>query len=188
MKRAEFTKNLMALGLCPHLICNPGLSAGNRKDLKDKFSADQASDEPTFIENWLMDLLDSMEKTIDRETQVKIIEGCGRGCFIRHQFKRDIAEKGKGNLDNLIKAYAQNYEIWRDGDEVHIRYGEISSRCYCPVVQNIPAKPGDLHCECTRSTHQAMFETALGRPMHVEIVESLRRGGKTCHFRVDVSA
>ncbi len=42
----------------------------------------------------------------------------------------------------------------------------------------------DVHCECTRATHQAVFETALGRPFRVEIVESLRRGGKTCHFIV----
>ena len=178
----------MALGLCPHLICKPDLTAhGSGKSLTGA-ETDNPGTEPSFIENWLTDLLESMEKTIDRETRVRIIEGCGRGCFIRHQFKRDIAEQGKGNLENLIKAYSQNYEIWRDGDEVHIRYGEVSSRCYCPVVQNIPPKPDDLHCECTRSTHQAMFETALGKPMKVEIVESLRRGGKTCHFKVDVSA
>jgi hypothetical protein len=45
-----------------------------------------------------------------------------------------------------------------------------------------PPKPDDLHCECTRTTHQSIFETALGRPIKVDVVETLRRGGKTCHF------
>ena len=57
-----------------------------------------------------------------------------------------------------------------------------SKRCYCPVVRDRPAKPSDLHCECTRATHQSIFEAALGRPVPVEVVETLRRGGKTCHF------
>jgi len=30
------------------------------------------------------------------------------------------------------------------------------------------------------------FETALGKLVKVEILESFRRGGKTCHLLVDV--
>jgi len=41
--------------------------------------------------------------------------------------------------------------------------------------------------KCTRATHQAIFETALQRPFKVDIVESLRRGGMTCHFAVRLS-
>ena len=65
---------------------------------------------------------------------------------------------------------------------MHIRYGEVSKQCYCPVVKTRAPKDDDLHCECTRSTHQSIFETALGRPVRVEVLETLRRGGKTCHF------
>jgi len=43
---------------------------------------------------------------------------------------------------------------------------------------------GDLHCECTRATHQTVFEAALGRALPVEILETVRRGGTTCHFLV----
>ena len=87
----------------------------------------------------------------------------------------------------LIAAYSKNFEIWKEGRTVHIRYGKVFARCYCPVVQNIPPKPEDLHCACTRATHQTIFETALGRPINVFIKESLRWGGRTCHFLVDVS-
>ncbi len=73
--------------------------------------------------------------------------------------------------------------LLRPVEAVHVRYGEVSSRCYCPVVQERPGTTNDLHCECTRATHQSIFETALGRPVEVEILETLRRGGRTCHFR-----
>jgi hypothetical protein len=138
--------------------------------------------ERDFVLHWVSDLLDTMDAELPEATRIRLIEGCGRGCFRRHEFKREIARKGQGDVEKLIEAYRANFEAWREGDAVHVRYGEVSARCYCPVVQDRPARPGDLHCECTRATHQAVFEAALGRPVKVEVVESLRRGGKTCHF------
>jgi hypothetical protein len=57
-------------------------------------------DDMDFVANWLNDLMNTMESTLDRETQVRLLEGCGRECFNRHQFKRDIAAEGKGDLTN----------------------------------------------------------------------------------------
>jgi hypothetical protein len=140
--------------------------------------------ENEFIQNWFTDLMGAMETELDRETRIRLIEACGRGCFRRFDFKQEIARQGQGSLENLINAYKRNFEIWREGSRVHIRYGEVSSGCYCPAARFRPARPDDLHCECTRTTHQTIFETALGRPFHVEVAESVRRGGKTCHFVV----
>jgi hypothetical protein len=176
MNRSQFVLKLAALGICPFVIQK--LNAGDTNS--------DINEPPTFIENWLTDLLNTMEKTIDRKTQEKIIEGCGRGCFNRHQFKKDIAVKGEGNIDKLIEAYKANFEIWKAEEGIHIRFGETSSRCYCPVVKNIPPKQNDLHCECTKATHQSIFETALNRQIKVSILETLRRGGKTCHFLVKI--
>ncbi len=151
------------------------------------YTLEQLQKEKQFIQNWLSDLLEGMEATLDRDTRIRLIEACGRGCFNRFDLKQDIARRGQGSLEALMAAYQQNFEIWRDGDRVHIRYGETSPGCYCPAARFRPAQADDLHCECTRTTHQAIFETALGRPFRVEVVESLRRGGKTCHFLVDLS-
>ena len=146
----------------------------------------QRRQEKEFVQNWLSDLLDAMETELDQATRVRLMEACGRGCFNRFDFKQGIASQGQGSLDRLIEAYQRNFEIWRDGDQVHIRYGETSPGCFCPAARYRPAKPGDLHCECTRTTHQTIFETALGRPFKVDILETVRRGGKTCHFVVNL--
>jgi hypothetical protein len=140
--------------------------------------------EKEFLQNWLSDLLDAMETELDDATRVRLFEACGRGCYHRHEFKQEIAQKGQGSLENLIAAYRQNFEIWQEDGLVHIRYGETSPGCYCPAACFRPARANDLHCECTRMTHQTIFETALGRPIKVEVVETVRRGGKTCHFVV----
>lgn len=187
MTRKEYIEKNLKLGLCScaflmggarYDILPPNPSTGPDDELE------VVKNEKKFIENWLIDLLDTMDSELDRETRIRLIEGCGKGCFNRHQFKKDIANDGKGSIDELIEAYKRNFEIWKEGDTVHIRYGETSSKCYCPAAKFKPVKPGDLHCECTRMTHQTIFETAMNRPFKVDILESLRRGGKTCHFLV----
>lgn len=144
--------------------------------------------EKAFLEGWLTDLLDAMQTELDEPTRIRLMAACGRGCFLRHSFKQELAAQGQGNLENLIAALQNNFEAWQADDGVHIRYGETSAHCYCPVLPERAGAPDELHCHCTRATHQTIFETALGRPVQVEILESLRRGGKTCHFLARVQA
>ena len=187
MNRKIFTRKLALLGACPFVIQNltgSDLSISDQEP-DEKYAAIQKQKQ--FVENWLADLLESIDKNLDRDTQEKIVGNCGIECFNRHQFKKDIANTGKDNLDNLIEAYKKNFEIWKEGETIHIRYGEVSKQCYCPAANYRVSKPNDIHCECTRNTHKTIFETALGKPFRVEIAESLRRGGKTCHFIVCLS-
>lgn len=139
--------------------------------------------ERQFVKNWVTDLFEAIDEELDDDMKLKLMAGCGKGCFRRHSFKTDIAKAGKGNVDNLVQAYTKVFEAWREGDAVHIRFGAEVKQCFCPAARYHPAKMmNDLHCECTRACHQAIFETALQRPIKVEVVESVRRGGRTCHF------
>jgi len=186
MKRSQFLRNTcqwISASLAAIFVPGTNANAAQAEAPCDQQLAQQRR-EREFISNWLNDLWDGIDKEVDDKTKVKLIEACGRGCFLRHQFKRDIAAQGQGSVEKLIEAYKKNFEIWREGDLVHIRYGAVTKACYCPVAKYRPIKPNDLHCECTRMTHQSIFETALNRPFKVDVVESLRRGGKNCHFVV----
>jgi hypothetical protein len=162
------------------------INAGNESkgNVMDQQAFEQLQQETIFIQNWLTDLLEGIENQLDREQQIRLFEACGKGCFKRFAFKGALAQQGKGSLEKLIDAYRQYFEIWRADDGIHIRYGETSAGCYCPAARFRPTKAGDLHCECTRMTHQTILETALAKPVQVEIIESVRRNGKTCHFLV----
>lgn len=156
---------------------NPELANATRALAEEKSEND-------FVNHWLTDLFDTIEQTLDEPARVKLLEGCGRGCYRRHEFKQQIAREGAGSVDKLLAAYRHNFEVWRDGDTMHIRYGEKSPGCYCPAAKHRPAQPHDVHCECTRMTHQTICETALGQPVKIDILQSVRRGGQTCHFLV----
>ncbi len=187
MDRKSFTQKLALLGVCPFVIQNLSGSDLTSVTIEQEDKLKALESQKLFVENWLADLLESIVKNLDRETQEKIVGNCGVACFNRFQFKKDIAINGSGDLDKLIESYRKNFEIWKDGNTVHIRYGEVSKSCYCPAANYRPPKPDDIHCECTRNTHKAIFETALGGTFRVDIAESLRRGGKTCHFVVHLS-
>ena len=187
MDRKTFAQKLTLMGLCPFVIQNLAGSEISIAETQQDDKLQVIQSQKQFVENWLADLLESIDKNLDRETQEKIVAYCGLQCFNRHQFKKDIAINSEGNLEKLIENYSKNFEIWKDGETVHIRYGEVSNQCYCPAANYRTPKPNDIHCECTRNTHKAIFETALGRPFRVDIAESLRRGGKTCHFIVHLS-
>ncbi len=146
-----------------------------------------ATGDLAFIQNWLSDLMTAIDTGVDEPTKVRLMSVCGQQCFRRYQFKQDIAAKGKGSVDKLIEAYKSNFEIWREGDQVHIRYGKVSPGCYCPAAKYREPRPNDLHCYCSRATHQAVWETALGHPVKIDILESVRRGAKTCHFLVQLT-
>ncbi len=143
---------------------------------------ERARYESEFTNNWLTDLFEAIDTELERNAQMKLIEACGRGCFRRHAFKRDIATAGKGDLEKLIEAYRTRFSVRRAGDELHIVYG--GGKCFCPAARNRPARPNDLQCECTRATHQAIFESALDRHFEIELVETVRRGGSCCHLVV----
>lgn len=188
MDRKEFFQKSASWGLCACALAFLKPITSSASEEPSSLAPPSASDtEKEFIIHWMNDLMDTMDQVLDRETKIKLIEGCGKSCFNRHQFKKDIAIKGEGSLDKLMEAYKSGFEIWKDNDKVHIRYGEVSQGCYCPAAKTRPIGKDDVFCECTRSTHQTIFETALKRPFKVEVLESVRRGGKTCHFLVHLS-
>lgn len=183
MNRKEFFKGSLALGACASCFLMPVSAISATEVLPDDDDRyKNLLQEKEFIQNWLSDLLETIDENLDEPSKVSLLAGCGRGCFKRHKFKQDIAERGTGDVDKLIESYKSNFEVWKVGNQVHVRYGEVSQGCYCPAAKYRPAKPNDIHCECTRATHQTIFETALGRPIDVKILESVRRGNKTCHF------
>lgn len=181
MERSDFFKTCACLMLSVPVLPALGLPQESRTAAEI-----QLSGERDFIAGWLNDLLSTASASLDRATMVKLIEGCGKGCYARHKFKQDLAVAGKGSVKKLVEAYSKNFEAWEEGKTVHIRYGAISKQCYCPVAKQLPVQADDLMCECTRATHQAVFETALGKPVKAVVAESLRRGGKTCHFILTV--
>ncbi len=182
MERRDFVQKSM--GCCALAVLGAAGPAGAQPLVALEPDWGQQDGEKLFIQNWVSDLMDTLDTEFDEPTKRKLMAGCGRGCFRRHSFKTDIARDAQGERKKLIEAMKRNFEVWEDGDDIHVRFGPVLKKCYCPAANYRPPRKNDLHCYCSRATQQAIFETALGHPVKVEILQSVRRGDPTCHFLV----
>ena len=57
--------------------------------------------------------------------------------------------------------------------------------CFCPLI-GIRYNTPKVVCNCSLGWQQHTWEAILGKPVKVELVESVLRGGKRCVFKIHV--
>ena len=72
-------------------------------------------------------------------------------------------------------------KLTREGDAVTI---VNEGGCICPLVKTLEMEASPNHCLCTTSHLEHLYETALGRPVEVELIETCLRGGDSCTIRI----
>jgi predicted ArsR family transcriptional regulator len=134
-------------------------------------------------ENWITNLMEGLENNVDKETIAKILEQCGRQCQSQSFIKKAkaIYDKSK-NINDFLNKLAQVYKhLHREGNKVYIIY----PKCYCSQVNKIPkGKLSGTYCNCSRGWAKALFEGATGKPIEVNMEESIINGDDQCRFEV----
>lgn len=139
----------------------------------------------TNVVNWVETMLDNSTQLGD-ESGVKLMESCGKSCAERLG-TTEAAKKIRRKLNNTInvdllintfktKVFKESI-IERQGNTILLEY--THSECGCPLVQELNIK-NPMMCNCTRGHTKSIFETLLNRPVEVELVETVLRGGKRC--------
>jgi predicted hydrocarbon binding protein len=131
---------------------------------------------------WIATLLAGLDEQVDAETRVAVLEGCGRTCITDSMVKRAKACRAEARdeaefLDKLGQAWKH---LQREGDEVYVVY----PRCYCPLVKDFSGDLSATWCNCSRGWVKELFEQALGKPVQVDLLQSIRQGDKSCKFQV----
>lgn len=142
-----------------------------------------------WTQGWIKRLMDSVDAQLLPEMRVKLMEANGRACFLsRHP--EDTAHKPE-DLDNLIaglKKWSGEDGVRREGDVIYLRYGKppgaSEPRCLCPLIASGTKALPETYCQCSVGYVKEMFGRAAGKPVRVELTESLLRGGKACRFTV----
>jgi predicted hydrocarbon binding protein len=94
------------------------------------------------------------------------------------------AKKTKTNskdIDEFLVKLSKNWKHLKlDGNRIHVEY----EKCYCPLVRDYHEKLPVTFCNCSRGWLKELFESALEKPVEVKLEKSIKRGDKTCRFRV----
>ena len=149
-----------------------------------------------FAKSWLKRLMNVMDENLDEGTRKKIMENCGKECFCTYNGTAAIPNPGieavDRYLDKLAKLYGKE-NANRDGNKIYFNYVQNpkglkieDGYCLCPLTEDGPEGLSPTYCICSTGYVKEMFERIVGKPVKVELLESLRRGGKKCRFLIRI--
>lgn len=147
-----------------------------------------------FAKTWAGRFLRVMDERLDERTRQGLMEANGRACAIGAYGPAEPAKAiGVDEFVARLAAHVGPENARREGDLVFCSYRQnpeglrtADGYCLCPLVEDGPADLSPTFCHCSVGYVGYMFEKAIGRAVRVELVESVRRGGKACRFAVHV--
>lgn len=177
MDRKQFFKKTVQM-----VLASGSLLLCGRKNFFAQSSTDKPKDShQKFKEDWIASLMKNLDEQFDEETRLKLMESCGRNCARRGAIR--LAESCKGDVEKMVNILAEhlgkeNNSI--EGNTVKVGY----DKCLCELVAEGPERLSDTFCNCSRGWLLEMFETAAGKPVSVELLQSIKRGSSSCRFIV----
>ena len=148
-----------------------------------------------FAQTWAKRMMDNMDAELDEPTRVRLMHANGRSCYRGSRFPKSFAGGVDGFIAAMKKWAGSNPPfIWREGNIVYFNYVQNPAGlkvsdgwCLCPLVEKGPEGLSGSFCECSVGYVTEMFAGIAGKPVRVELLESLKRGGKGCRFKIDLS-
>jgi hypothetical protein len=141
----------------------------------------------TTILNWLSPLIVREEKNLDRAALIKLLQERGQLCCRSLDFRQKLVTDSAGDVDKLVELMGKIVgpeNCRREGDTVQLVYPV--KKCGCGRSPQRDPIPDDPYCECSAANNRTLFEIVSGRPVHVAVTESPRRGGSCCRFAIQL--
>ncbi len=147
-----------------------------------------------FGKRWAGRFMRVLDERLDEKTRRAVMEANGRACAMGAYGPPDATKTIP--LDAFVTKVAQYVgpeNARREGDVVYFNYKQnpdglrlSDGYCLCPLVEDGPADLSPTYCHCSVGYVAYLFEKNVGKPVRVELLESVRRGGKACRFAVHV--
>jgi len=153
-----------------------------------------------FAQEWVRRLMDNVDAVLDPETGARLMQACGRSCYLHGYGVPDRTTPSRDEAEAFLRAIeAQGHQVVRDGDRITVLFGWgrdhqnpeglilSDGYCMCPLVESSTAAVSPTYCQCSVGYVAQTFEHWLGVPAEVELLESLKMGGRDCRFRVEAT-
>ncbi|MGB8957972.1 MAG: hypothetical protein WCC00_03055 [Candidatus Aminicenantales bacterium] len=151
-----------------------------------------------FVDGWVRRFFEAMDKTLDEASRQRLMMANGRSCFAAYAGppKKQPAPDALEKFAAWIAAQGKEKGYSIEGKVISFEFvgsaetGQASPEkvCLCPTAE--AQKAGQIsptYCLCSVGYVKEMHERMLGRPVEVELVDSVLRGGKRCQFRMTVA-
>ena len=202
MNRKE---SLASMGLCGMggCTCVLGRSAASlfaqetKKETPQQAKKPRSQERIDFAEKWVTRFFDVFDANLDPETRKKIMMANGRVCFLDwiKETGQQIKPVSLEQFAAWVKSNVKDDTYRVDGSTIYMQYtsaaetGQPSREgaCLCPFVESKPAGLSPTYCLCSVGYVKVMHEMRLGRPVEVELLDAVLKGGKRCRFKITVA-
>lgn len=205
MKRSDFCRTIIGPGVvCScSLIMAPGSVVGRPEKSSSGTSENEnetsCEEKMDFTSRWVKRFFEVADLQLDQETRNKLMQANGAACAkgAYGEIPGDYKEVSMEEIDQKITLWQQSLgeeNIYREGNIVYFNYVanprglKISDGyCLCPMVENKPERLSPTFCQCSVGYVKYMFQRFFTlKPVQVDLLESLRTGGKACRFKISL--
>lgn len=149
------------------------------------------------IAEWVKGAIERLDSSVDENGRVQIMERCGRNCAEVHKgmMNRVRARRKKYKSESEFleaerRRPTKGTKLLREGDVLYQVYTPRGfsrpMRCYCSMLRGLPAEEtvSRTYCHCSKGFVKKFWETALGRPLEVDLIQSAVSGADECKFAI----
>jgi len=153
----------------------------------ESFDAYEALATPAQKSQWIQDEMLLLDEEVGEAEAKRIMQNCGRQCIGRSMLDKAIKlQKAARDLDDLLDrlnhAHIGGGKLLRKGNKIHASY----DRCYCGSVSKSRLQIPLTYCHCSCGWYQQLFETLLGKPVEVQLIDAIAHGAQTCQFVIHI--
>jgi predicted hydrocarbon binding protein len=186
MKRKEFLKKSAEMALASGALCSLGCCGVMAQTSTDKpQTPTEAEKANKFQQQWLKTLIELMDSQLDKKSEIKLLESCGRACARRGAVD-GLGKASGGDINKLVEVLGTHLgkeNVTREGNTINLTY----SKCYCPMVSAGPERLPASFCNCSRGWAMEVFGSIHGKSVEVELLQSIKAGAPSCKFLVKLS-
>ena len=150
-----------------------------------------------FSDGWIRRFMNVLDETLEEPTRARVMASNGRACFREWMASegRTITPVPFETWAERVKARPPDGSLRVDGNVIYFEYtgsaetgGAAPERvCLCPMVESKPTGLSRTYCQCSVGYVREMHEQKFGRPVRVELLDSVLYGGARCRFKITVA-
>ena len=146
---------------------------------------------------WVKNAMEKLDALVDEKTRVRIMQNCGYNCAKKNSkvIERTVARRKKyASADEFLEAAQRKpmkgTRLTREGDTLYQFYTPQAftrpMRCYCGLLRGLPNEEtvSKTYCNCARGFVEKFWENVLGKPVKVDLMQSVVSGDKECKFAI----
>jgi len=197
MERRKFLGSMgicsLGAGLCS-LLSLP--SADQTQETNTQLLGHSCQERIEFAEAWLKNFMRVLDEKVDEQTRSRIMEANGIACALNYlkSIGREIKPVPFEEWVARVMKQGRSEAIQIEGNVIYYKYlknyqglDAPEGFCLCPFVESKPEGLSSTYCHCSVGYIKELFGQTFGRPVKVELLESVLRGGKRCEFKIELA-